>query len=334
MSDYNFIWWNLENLFDIENSPNRTDKLERTLKGELKGWTQDILDKKIEQLSKVISKTNNGNGPDMLGVCEVENKPVLEMLVNKLQTMIPKNYQIVHADTKDERGIDVGIIYDGNKFKVEKDALTGEDLIFSHYIVKRKATRDLLQINFKSVSSNKRLVIIGNHWPSRSGGQYESEPYRIVAGETLSYFLNRILDENDGEERGNTAILAMGDFNDEPFNRSLTDYALGTGSLLKVKLADSPRFYNLMWSLMTNSAGTFYFNNFPNILDQFMVSKGIVSGSNFKIKENSTKIVKFPEMTHGRYEIPLIFGRPSNNSLNEQGFSDHFPVSVTLEEMA
>jgi predicted extracellular nuclease len=332
MSEYNFVWWNVENLFDVENSPNRSEKLERTLKNELKGWSREILNKKTNQLSKIISKANDGNSPDVLGVCEVENKQVIEILANKLQESTGKNYHIVHADTQDRRGIDIAFLYDEDKFEIEKDAQTGEPLVFSHFILRREATRDILQVNFKAKPSNKRLVVIGNHWPSRSGGQYESEPYRIVAGETLSYFHNRILEENNFQDNSNTPILTMGDFNDEPFNRSITDYALSTGSLLKVRLADSPRFYNLMWSLMTNGTGTFYFNNFPNMLDQFMISKGIVLEKGLKIKELSTKIIKFTEMAEGRYEVPKKFGRPSDNSLNEQGFSDHFPISVTLEE--
>ena len=69
MNAYYFMWWNVENLFDIVNSPRRTEKLERTLKNELKGWTQDILDLKINQLSKIISKVNESQGPDLLGLC-------------------------------------------------------------------------------------------------------------------------------------------------------------------------------------------------------------------------------------------------------------------------
>jgi len=203
MNEWNFVWWNVENLFDVENSPNRSEKLERTLKNELKGWNQDILNKKITQLSKIISRSNEGNGPDVLGVCEVENRQVLEILVDKLQDLTGKNYRIVHADTQDKRGIDIAFLYYKDMFEIEKDIQTGHGLVFSHFILRREATRDLLQVNFMTKPSNKRLVIIGNHWPSRSGGQYESEPYRIVAGETLSYFHKRILEENSSQDKSN-----------------------------------------------------------------------------------------------------------------------------------
>jgi hypothetical protein len=89
-----------------------------------------------------------------------------------------------------------------------------------------------------------------------------------------------------------------------------------------------------MWPIMAKGMGTFYFNNFPNFLDQFMVSKGIVLGKKIGIEENSAEIVTFPEMVKGEYKIPVKFGRPSNNSLNEIGFSDHLPISVMLHEKA
>jgi endonuclease/exonuclease/phosphatase family metal-dependent hydrolase len=339
MNEYYVAWWNVENLFEVEDYPDRSDKRRRTLKNELKGWTKEILDKKLSQLSKIISKMNNSNGPDILGICEVENKSVIEKLLNNLSNLQQHTYHIAHADTKDERGIDVAFIYDSNKFEIEKDQHTGTDLIFSHFIVKREASRDILQVNFKTKPLGNRLVLIGNHWPSRSSGQYESEPYRIVAGETLSYFHKRILEENktgeedDEEEEQNTPILVMGDFNDEPFNRSVTDYALATTSMLKVKLSkEAPRLYNLMWPIMAKGVGTFYFNNFPNFLDQFMVSRGIVIAKKIRVNENSTEIIAFPEMVKGQYKVPIKFGRPSGNSLNENGFSDHLPISVTLEE--
>jgi len=72
--------------------------------------------------------------------------------------------------------------------------------------------------------------LIGNHWPARSAGQYLSEPYRMIAGETLSYYLDRIQDIR-GED---TPIIVMGDFNDTPYDRSLTEYALSTVSKKKI----------------------------------------------------------------------------------------------------
>lgn len=319
MKTHSVAWWNLENLFDVEDSPARSDKLARTLKGELKGWTDAILSRKISNLASVIRQFNGGKGPDLMGVCEVENRPVLQRLVDALAPL-GRNYLVAHHDTADERGIDVAFIYDGDKFLAED--------IFSHTIQKRTATRELFQVNFRS-SAGRLLVAIGNHWPSRLGGGLESEAYRIIAGETLAYFNQRI-EEVQGDD---TPILVMGDFNDEPGNRSLMDHALSSRNRTQVVYANTPRLLNLMWPLMGRGLGTQYYGNDANMLDQFLVSGGMLkSKSRFKPVEDSAAIMQFPEMTSkGRYPAAIRFGRPSSG-LNQNGFSDHFPITMSLTE--
>ncbi len=341
MSVYSIAWWNVENLFDAEDSPIRTDKLKRALGKDLEGWDENVLGKKINQLSKAISKMNNDTGPDILGVCEVENRNVLDKMKDSLHTL-PHYYEIIHADTQDRRGIDVAFLYDANKFEVEPSK------VFFHYIVKRSATREIVQVNFKSKSSEEYLVLVGNHWPSRSGGQLESEPYRMMAGETLAYFNQRIQEELGDK----TAIIAMGDFNDEPYNRSITDYALSTVSRKKVERSISlPWLYNLMWPILSNGMGTFYYNGLLNLLDQFMVSKGIVTeDSKFQLvshddgrassngggggSSSPVQVLAYPELIdNDKTGKPKKFGKPSDKTgINEDGFSDHFPISLVLSE--
>ena len=319
MPNYYIAFWNVENLFDVVNSPRRSDKLQRTLAGELEGWTQNILDKKIDQLSAVIQFMNNGKGPDILGVCEIENQYVLDLLVKAID--IPgRNYKIIHHDMSDNRGIDVAFIYDDNFFEAER--------YFSHFIIKRNATRDLFQVNFKTKNSNS-LFLIGNHWPSRMGGQYESEPYRIIAAEALAYFHERIREVHNDK---NVAVLAMGDFNDEPFSRSLVQYALSEKTRIKVTNAKSPKFLNLMWLLLGQTLGSHYYNNRPNMLDQFLASKGLVTGkSKLKILCDTIEIIRYPAMINkGSYPIPIRFGR--GKSLDINGYSDHYPIAVQIKE--
>jgi hypothetical protein len=319
MGEYYLAFWNVENLFDVFDSPRRSDKLKRTLEGELAGWTSQVLDQKISQLASIIRQMHGGRGPDLLGVCEIENEYVLGLLVNAL-SILNRNYQIVHFDTKDNRGIDVAFIYD-------RDLLTANEN-FSHFIVKRTATRDLLQVNFRT-ATGKLLVVIGNHWPSRMGGQFETEPYRIIAGETLAYFHERVREVQNND---NVAVLAMGDFNDEPSNRSLTDYALGERLRARVARAKSAKFLNLMWPIMGQGIGTHYYDNSPNVLDQFLVSKGLLTGrSGLAAILESVEVLRFPEMVKsGDYPAPKRFGRQS--SLDPHGFSDHFPISLRLQE--
>ena len=320
MSHYTIAFWNVENLFDVENSPHRPAWLQRHLAQELKGWNETVLTRKISQLAHLIQQLNNGLGPDVLGVCEIENRPVLERLVKALP-VAGRDYQIVHADTADERGIDVAFIYDNQIFEKKEQ--------FSQVILKRTATRDLFQVTLQLRHSGRELILIGNHWPSRLGGQFESEPYRMLAGETLAYWHERIIDIKGKD----TAILAMGDFNDEPFSRSLVDYALSTYQRQKVMNAQTPRFYNLMWPLLGARLGTHYYDNIAGILDQFLVSRGLLkAGAALSVDQPSVKIEQFPEMAAtGSYPAPIRFGRPSEG-LNENGFSDHYPISVVLRE--
>ena len=171
--DYHITFWNLENLFDIENSPRRTDKLQRAIGSDISGWTQAVLDQKVQQLASIIMQLNSGNGPDILGVCEIENAHVMNLLIQALGAL-NRNYALVHDDSNDRRGIDVAFIYDADLFKVEED--NGEEKVFGHFVLRRTATRDILQVNFLTKHSNEqqRLVLVANHWPSRSGGQFES----------------------------------------------------------------------------------------------------------------------------------------------------------------
>jgi hypothetical protein len=326
MSEHFAAWWNLENLFDVYNSATRPEWLQKHLEKELTGWTQEILTKKIAQLASVISKMNNGMGPDILGVCEVENIAVLQKLVDALEPL-NRDYYIVHEDTDDKRGIDVAVIFDEDKFDFEKK--------FSHTILKRESTRDIFQVNLKTEQTKQDLIVIGNHWPSRMGGELDSEPYRMTAAETLSYWHMRILEEKEKEDVKNVPILVMGDFNDEPHNRSITHYALATNSLEQIlnPRVRNPLLYNLMWDLMATGKGTHFGTEF-SMLDQFMVSKGLLlDDSKLKVKLDTTSIIRFPEMIKtGYYQAPLRFGRPAKDGINEKGFSDHFPISVVLEE--
>ncbi|MFY0610989.1 MAG: endonuclease [Hyphomicrobiaceae bacterium] len=322
MEEHFLGFWNLENLFDVANSPSRPEYLQRQLKTELKGWTSSVLAAKLSQLTQIITKMNDGAGPDILGICEIESELVVQKLLDALPTN-GRQYKIAHADTADNRGIDVAVIYDGEKYAAGQT--------FSHFVQKRTATRDIFQVNLKT-TSGRDLVIVGNHWPSRSGGQYQTEPYRMMVGETLAYFHKRIVEEMGDD----TAIVAMGDFNDEPFDRSIREYAQVSRERRKIMNAKKiDYFYNLMWEIAGERAATYYFGSQPNLLDQFWISKGILkNGSIFKVKKGSVDIFQPEELVaSGTYPRPKKFGRPSRpKTFDRTGYSDHFPITFVLEE--
>ena len=322
-STYYVAWWNLENLFDEEGSPRRTEKLQRALGNSIVGWTPARRDRKVSQLSSVIAQMNAGAGPDLLGVCEVENRFVIDLLVDSLKARLPaRDYSVVHADTDDARGIDVAFIYDPSLFTAPPTE------VFFHVVMRRNATREIVQVNFQT-HRNRTWSVFGNHWPSRSGGQHESAGYRHIAGETLAYFHERALEVHGPT----TPALAMGDFNDEPFDTSLVIHALSTRQRQRVVDADIPLFWNLTWAVIGSPTdGSFHFNNEPNLLDQILVNRNMArQDSPIRARPETLQILRFPGTFVGKYRRARPFGG-MGKPVNEDGFSDHFPIGFHVTE--
>ena len=318
-SNPTLLFWNVENLFDRENDPNRPPKLQARLAGELQGWTAAIRDQKIENLASIINQMFNGQGPDLLGLCEVENESIVQRLANKIN-ISGRNYGIVPHNSPDARGIDVSFIFDQNTLQATDPA--------HQVVIKRNATRDLFWCTFTVTATNRQFVAIGNHWPSRSGGQYESEPFRMLTGETLSFVLSELLTENP-----DLPILAMGDFNDEPFNRSMEEYLLSTRDPGRVTGSPLARLLNLMWPLMQgNDPGTYLFSSTWNMLDQFLVTKEFIKNSSkVGVVDGSTEMFK-PQQLKGPAGAAKKYGRPSKpSSFDQTGFSDHYPIVMRIE---
>jgi predicted extracellular nuclease len=334
MRTYHVAWWNVENLFDEEDAValgRRTDKVFRAIKNDIAGWTPQLRDRKIDPLATVIPGMNDGHGPDLLGVCEVENRFVVDQLRDRVNATLaaPRGYAVVHADTDDARGIDVAFIYDDTLLQVP---LPLEESVFFHVVMRRHATREIVRSTSQTTMAAARTwAVFGNHWPSRSGGQYESEGYRATAGETLSYFHQRVLEVHGPE----TPVLAMGDFNDEPFDTSLVRHALSTRQRAKVTSArEEPLLWNLMWPIAGLPDGSFYFDNQPNMLDQFLVNKNMAIGdAPIKADPATAQILKVPPMVDSSvYPKPISFGG-MGKPVNQNGFSDHFPVTVMITEV-
>ena len=323
---YHVAWWNVENLFDEEHAPpeRRSEKVQRAIGEDVAGWTPELRDRKIAQLASVIAQMNDAAGPDLLGVCEVENRFVLERLAAAVSDRVPgRAYEVVHSDADDARGIDVAFLYDPDRFEVPD----GET--FFHVVMRRNATREILQVNFRTRPSGRTWALFANHWPSRSGGQHESAGYRHIAGETLAYFHQRALEVHGPT----TAALAMGDFNDEPFDTSLVTHALSTRQRNKVTNAKTPALWNLMWPAVGGPDGTFYFDNQPNLLDQFLVNRNMATlTSPLRVDADSVEIVRLPGMAAGGdYPRPVPFGG-MGKPVDQNGFSDHFPIAVRVAE--
>jgi len=352
MAEIKVAFWNVENLFDTTASPIATD-LEFT---PAQGWTQAVFDLKVKNIAAIIKQMHGGQGPDLLGLCEVENKSVVDRLIAEIGN--PK-YKVAHVEAPDIRGIDCSLIYSTDVFNDPQPA----DII-GHLVHFRFPTRDIFQVRLKVKANNAELHVFVNHWPSRRQGQFESEPHRITVGERCGQLVDQVLkldrtaytnvpDTAAGlaalNARWNSNVLVMGDFNDEPFNRSVTDYLRASKDLDKVEeelkpapnqqiptlrgyLQRSPVLLNLSWpQLAVPDNGTFFFSggaaNTMNVLDQFMVSRGLYFGaSTLKVRPDSVQIFRAPDMTTGAKQRPKGFDKKK-----QSGYSDHFPVQLIID---
>lgn len=321
LPNLNVAWWNLENLFDHENAQ-RDPELKSRLASELEGWTAAVRDRKISQLANIIRMMFDGEGPALLGVCEVENEEIVKRLADAIN-LPQRRYETVSHNSPDARGIDTSFIVDTKQLAV----------VSTHHqvVIKRSATRDIFWTRLRNNATNAEFVTLANHWPSRSAGQYMSEPFRMLTGETHALITSRMLDEELGGDR-NLPILSMGDYNDEPFNRSMQEYLLGSRDPGRVRFSRSGHMLNLMWPLMHgHDPGTYLYSSTWNMLDQFLVSYGMVrTASPVRVDQDSVTIFR-PETMIGSSGRPRRFSRPAaKGGVDEDGFSDHFPILLKL----
>ena len=305
--------WNIENLFDSIDDPNKRD--EDFLPDGKKEWSQEKIDKKIEHLAEVIASMNNGNGPSILGVTEVEHQHLLDTML--VRHFGHKNYKIAYTESPDKRGIDNGLIYDGEIFSLN---------YFDTLRVNLKSgypTRYIFHVNLIHKNGTEINLFV-NHWPSRSGGEEKSRPNRAKAASVLKEKVDQLFSENE-----NSIIIALGDFNDEPDNRSISEI-LDVNFFECEKDITESTLYNLSSKTFKEGEGTYLYRGDWNMLDQIIVSNGTLSNDNFHYLSNSFELYKpsFMLTKSGKYKgaaTPTFGG-----SKYLGGYSDHIPVGENL----
>lgn len=333
-------FYNFENLFDTINDPIVND--EEYLP--YKGWTNKNYQKKLDNLSRVIialgTDENPSNSPVVIGACEIENRRVLEDLV-KHPTLINKGYKIVHFDSPDKRGIDVALLYqekyftpvsytnvplfiyrdadnNGKKGKEdkEKEEIT-DDNVQVDETTKRIYTRDQLLVT--GYLDGEEISFIVNHWPSRSGGEKKSSPYREAAGA-----LNRKIIDSLYKINPNAKVITMGDLNDDPTNKSVKKNLGAVGEKEELKEFGM---YNPMEKMYKKGMGTLGYRDSWNIFDQIILSEPLVKGKYNSWTYWKANIFKKPYLiqSEGQWK-----GYPKRNSNGVPGYSDHLPVYVYL----
>lgn len=310
------VFWNVENLYDTYDDTTKLDN-EFTPTGMMR-WNYTRFHNKLNHVAKTLLAAGKWEPPGIIGLCEVENRYVMNKLIYE-SPLKPFAYRMVHHESPDLRGIDVALLYRPSIFKV----LSSKAYKISFPFDTAARTREILLVQ-GILGNHDTLNLLINHWPSRRGGYAESQPRRdFVAGMLRSIFDSIQL------RHPQSKILIMGDFNDEPVSQSIT-------GILRALPPDSIRsptdLINLMYPFCGRQ-GSHRYRGIWSMLDQFMVSGSLFTSANgLRLKNRSVMIFRGEFLLK---EDQKYFGskpfRTFNGFRYEGGFSDHLPVFLDLE---
>lgn len=300
------VFYNVENLFDTEDDSLTMD--DEYLPGGMRGWNYSKLNRKLSHIYKTIAALGEWNPPTIVAMCEVENKSLLEALIQ--QTPLHRfHYQIVHEDSPDERGIDAALLYRADQFEVTE--YQAWPVVFPFEPANK--TRDLLYVK-GVLQKADTLHFIVNHWPSRWGGVAATEKYRLYAAQVLREKTDSIMKIDPMAH-----VMITGDFNDEPEDKSLmvlTDEKEHSLINISRQIFPGTLKHQVEWS-------TF---------DQFIVSANLLENTNsFFVNNKETKVFN-PDWLLEKDEKYAGF-KPKRTYVGyryQAGFSDHLPVYVDI----
>lgn len=309
------MFYNIENLFDTIDDPHKNDN-EFLPEGTNK-WNSFRFYKKLKNTYKVITAVGGWDAPEIIGFCEIENRYVLEQLISKTP-LRNNNYEIAHYESPDQRGIDVGLIYRPDKFTL----IESQPLQVAFENDTDFKTRDVLYV--KGIALNKdTLHIFVNHWPSRRGGESESEPKRIQAASIVRNKIEAIFKQNNSAN-----IIVMGDLNDYPDNRSINEILQAK----KIKETKPLELANLMYEKHEQHEGSHKYQSHWGCLDQMIVSPIMLDEMNsLQVKDKKATIYRndFLLKADDRYMGNEPF-RTYEGPKYTGGFSDHLPVFLDI----
>lgn len=314
------MFYNVENLFDTENDSLTNDD-EFTPDG-ARFWTKKKYWEKLHHIATTIVAIGGWSPPDIIGLCEVENRQVLDDLCKKSE-LKNLNYSIIHKESPDKRGIDVALLYQKSTFVPLFYKALKVDFPFSP----GSTTRDILYVCGKT-KNHDTLHVFVNHWPSRWGGQLESESRRMQAANVLRSEIDSIFTEN-----AKAKIVIMGDFNDYPENKSITDVLKAGANFDNIV---SGELYNLSAFIKkTTGLGSLKYEGEWGILDQIIVSGGLLTAQTGlrTSKENAYIFNADFLLTDDEAYAGKKNFRTYSGYTYLGGYSDHLPVLIDLENV-
>jgi len=289
-------FYNVENLFDTLDTPDKDDA--EFLPNGKNQWNGARYFEKIAHINQVIDAMGQ---PMILGLCEIENKAVVQDVVNA--GSLKKTHAIVHHESTDARGIDNAIVYDSTKLTLVEDGFIRFPMPNGD-----SPSRDIVWAKFQFASET--FIVMVNHWPSRSGGELASEPKRLVAATAAAAFIDSLQTADKKVQ-----IVFMGDLNDYPTDRAPK---MISERLMPVITPESGEF-----------GGSNNYRGEWNILDHIMVSKAMTKKKGLSVDKKSGEIHSF-EYLITTYKDNLVPFRTYGGGNYLGGYSDHLPVSVQL----
>lgn len=318
-SSYCIVFYNVENLFDPENDPEKNDDV-FTPTG-LYRWSYKRYSKKINHTAKVFLAIGKYSPPDIIGLAEIENANVLKRLCYS-SPLKKYNYKFIHYESADFRGIDVALLYNSDRVEIINSIPINITFPFSP----ESQNRDILYAVACLKKGKDTVHLFVNHWTSRYGGYAQTVEKRNYYAQVLRHKVDSLF-----ALYLNPNIVIMGDFNDYPDNESLA-------SILKAmptnQTVESQKLINLMTSFSSfSNVGTHKYEDFWGTLDQLIVSSALLSNSNpLQISKKKAHIFREDFLVESDTKYGGV--KPLRTYLGPRyigGYSDHLPIYILLK---
>ena len=314
---FRVVCYNVENLFDCVDDSLTNDS--EYLPGGIRGWTYEKYRQKQTNIGKVIVNIGGWDTPAIVGLCEIESRKCLIDLT-RYSGMKNMKYEFVHFDSKDARGVDVALLYQPDKFM----PIVEQPIPVIFPFAPQSTTRDILYVQ-GTVPTGDTLHVFVCHFPSRLGGELESEDRRNVVASTLRNKIDSVF-----VEYSEPAIIVMGDFNDYPTNRSMFEI-LGAQSPTETEISDN-MLYNLMLPLHKAGKGSHKHEGEWGALDQIIVS-GRLFNTSKKFYTTTADVHIFDADFLLERDEKFLGKQPKRTYVGmkyNDGFSDHLPVYLDI----
>lgn len=308
-----FVFWNVENLFDDKlDDRNDTDRPYDKLFAE----NSKALAKKLNNIASEMLKLNDGKGPDILALCEVETTRAAELLQQELNKRLPPGVSAYSEPVIKELNFGPGQV--GRN--ISPAVLTRLPVVRDRTKLlgnRQRILRAVIELN------GHELVLIPSHWTSRVSdktGSGRANYAKTIYGEFKAMYL----------ANPEVACLVCGDFNDNPDDPSVVEHLKALGDPKAVLASSVPSMLNLMTNLDRNQHGTLWYSGRFDLFDQIIVSPAMINSKGWRADLNSARRITTPTRPNSKVG-PRPWRFEENKKTGEfDGYSDHYPVSVKL----